>query len=311
MSACSSQLGCVDVSWVPGSKGACYLKNALVAQVTNSAVWGARLVANSTVMAPITNDFGACAASFISGSSGCGTPIPSFLTPGNAGSLSDSNVITLTLRDGSTRKYYMYLPPNYKTNTPAPVIISYHGNGETGINQALRTGFQDTTMNLNTITVYPSGVGGSWQGAPYSTPGIDDVSFTRQLFTYLSKNFCIDPTRVYATGCKSHINRLLTLTPSNIMTLFYSFKRRWFLQHPRLRSHSFSNVRSHWRKLRCQLPKQHLRLNMQSFCSHLPLQFLPQARPLSRDPWRHGRHHPLYRWQHSWSMRGQHPEVDE
>lgn len=203
MSLCSNSLGCVDVSWVPGNKGSCYLKNSLVAQVSNSGVWGARLVANETITTPITSDFATCAASIFSGSTGCGKAIPSTLTPGSTNSLTSLNVLSFTLRDGSVRQYYMYLPPKYTIYQPAPVIISFHGNAETGLNQAGRTGFQDTTLNSNTITVYPSGVGGSWQGAPYAVAGIDDVSFVKQLFTYLSQNFCIDPTRVYATGCKS------------------------------------------------------------------------------------------------------------
>lgn len=39
-----------------------------------------------------------------------------------------------------------------------------------------------------------------WEGAPYSTAGIDDISFTLQLLTSLQSLYCIDPNRVYASG---------------------------------------------------------------------------------------------------------------
>lgn len=46
---CAQTSGCVDVSYVPGTPGACYLKNAIVPIQSNSNVWGARSVNATSV----------------------------------------------------------------------------------------------------------------------------------------------------------------------------------------------------------------------------------------------------------------------
>lgn len=38
---CDSTSGCVDVSWVPGTPGPCYLKSSVQSPSANSGVWGA------------------------------------------------------------------------------------------------------------------------------------------------------------------------------------------------------------------------------------------------------------------------------
>lgn len=41
---------------------------------------------------------------------------------------------------------------------------------------------------------------GYWQGAPYATAGVDDVSFVAQLVRSISATYCVDPNRIYASG---------------------------------------------------------------------------------------------------------------
>ena len=40
----------------------------------------------------------------------------------------------------------------------------------------------------------------SWQGAPYSIPGVNDTQFISDLIDFLPSRYCIDTTRIYATG---------------------------------------------------------------------------------------------------------------
>jgi len=82
-------------------------------------------------------------------------------TPGNAGSLTSS--IPITLADGEIRYYTMFLPIQYSISKPSPVIFGFHGNGNSPGSLSSVTGWQNNTLNTNTITVYPAGVGQKWQ----------------------------------------------------------------------------------------------------------------------------------------------------
>jgi poly(3-hydroxybutyrate) depolymerase len=104
--------------------------------------------------------------------------------------------------------------------------------------------------NAGFIAVYPlgglttlnGGLGTAWQGAPYANSSFDDVcspallshchetlthvqiQFTKDMITDISKNLCVDTTRIYATG-KSNgggFVNLLMCTPT-VANLFAAF----------------------------------------------------------------------------------------
>jgi len=152
---------------------------------------------NETAAQPVRYDYATCALSYFgAGSGGCGNPLPPGITAGTAYSVP----FNIVLHDGSTRQYLLYIPSNYSPTTPAPLVIAYHGNGDTGLVIQGDSGWATNAANPNYIAVFPYGVGGSWQGAPYSTAGIDDIAFTRFLLANLTSTYCVDPTRVFAAG---------------------------------------------------------------------------------------------------------------
>lgn len=56
------------------------------------------------------------------------------------------------------RRYLLYFPVNYKPDTPAPLVLSYHGGTRTAeIQQALDL-LTSTYFNQDYITVYPNGI---------------------------------------------------------------------------------------------------------------------------------------------------------
>ena len=142
-----------------------------------------------------TSNFAQCQASFATGSTGCGLQLPSGQTPGG-----QSQVVNFTTASGTLRTYLVYIPSTYSVSTRTPLILSYHGASATSQGQEGLTGFSTTQYNTDTIVVYPQGINGYWQGAPYSTAGVDDVAFTTQLLANLSATYCVDPNRVYASG---------------------------------------------------------------------------------------------------------------
>ncbi|WP_232664546.1 alpha/beta hydrolase family esterase [Pseudonocardia sp. TRM90224] len=104
---------------------------------------------------------------------------------------------------GRDRTYQLHLPADYNPHRPYPLIVAYHGRGNTGAG----TEEFSKLSTLPAVVAYPDGVIGTgdgdrqaWQGAPYSAPGVDDVAFTNDLLDRLEATVCVDDRRVYATG---------------------------------------------------------------------------------------------------------------
>lgn len=96
---------------------------------------------------------------------------------------------------GVNRTYLLRVPADYRQGEPRPVILAYHGRGQTPKSMQSYTGL-DT---LPAITVYPQGTETGddqlgWQGAPYSNPAIDDMRFTTDVLDRLSRNLPPIPT---------------------------------------------------------------------------------------------------------------------
>ncbi|KAI8818295.1 putative ferulic acid esterase [Fimicolochytrium jonesii] len=123
---------------------------------------------------------------------GCGKNPP--LDPGS------STSYTLATPDGRTRRYTIHLPSSYKPATPAPLILSFHGNTKTAANQEQLSGFDNEEWNPDGIAIYPQGVNNAWQGAPYADASISDKAFITALLDHLEARYCIDPRRIYASG---------------------------------------------------------------------------------------------------------------
>jgi len=204
LAACSAQMACVDISYIPGQNGRCYLKTAQGTVYNNPGVWGARLMTNETIFPNATSDYATWALEvFGAGTSGCGSALPAGVVAGQ----STSTYTTMVTKDGLTRQYILYIPANYSPIKPSPLIIGYHGQGDQGTTFQASSGWSANAGNPNYIVAYPTGInppitntGNSWQGAPYSAPGVDDISFTKQLLNNLTATYCVDPTRVYAAG---------------------------------------------------------------------------------------------------------------
>lgn len=127
-------------------------------------------------------------------SAGCGTAPPQ--EPG------ESRQHPLA-SDGLDRSYRLHLPEDYTADRPWPVVLAFHGRGNTGAGTEEFSGLSE----LPAVVAYPEGVVGdgdgqrqAWQGAPYSAPGVDDVAFTHDLLDQLEADLCVDERRVYATG---------------------------------------------------------------------------------------------------------------
>ncbi|GGJ78739.1 hydrolase [Streptomyces camponoticapitis] len=162
-----------------------------------TAVAAAGLALVGSALAPVTATAAAPApatAATSSSAQGCRQPAPQ--QPG-------TSELRTVASGGLSRTYQLHLPADYTPRKDWPVVLAFHGRGNTGVGTEEFSGLS----NLPAIVAYPNGVIGTgdgdrqaWQGAPYAAAGVDDVAFTGDLIDELRRTLCVDSRRVYATG---------------------------------------------------------------------------------------------------------------
>ena len=114
---------------------------------------------------------------------------------------SSSNMVYTIKSSGGMRTYRVQTPAQYAYNTRMPMVILFSGKGANGAILEQLADFSTAPV----ISVYPEPLKGtdkanSWQGAPYSPPKVSDVSFTRDIITKMSEDYCVDPAQIYTVG---------------------------------------------------------------------------------------------------------------
>ncbi|THZ30397.1 hypothetical protein D6C91_01209 [Aureobasidium pullulans] len=144
--------------------------------------------------APVTNG--------VARSSGCGQPLNSQIVAGGA-----STQFSATGADGYVRTYNVHVPSTYDPSKAAPLIMAFHGRGDSGSAMESNSGLSIERINPYGISVYPTAIKdqdqqNTWQGDPsYATNRtVDDIGFVRALVTNISAQYCVDTSRVFAAG---------------------------------------------------------------------------------------------------------------
>ena len=131
--------------------------------------------------------------------------------PGTNGSASQATANgTLTNEQitsgGLSRNYLVYVPSNYNPATPMPLVLAYHGNGDSAQNfyNALQLGSwaQGSGFILATLDGPIRNIQGyqlAWDA--YSAPAQNaDLTFSRDVINALKSQYAIDNSRIYALG---------------------------------------------------------------------------------------------------------------
>ena len=111
---------------------------------------------------------------------------------------------------GLKRSFTLHLPPSYGQQ-PLPMVVNYHGYDNTAAEFEHYTNMGAEADQAHFIVVFPQGAldnnvpqpKASWNagiGAGGPTGLTDDVQFTRDMLSYLQRNYCIDTHRIYVTG---------------------------------------------------------------------------------------------------------------
>ena len=103
---------------------------------------------------------------------------------------------------GLQRTYVLHAPPGL--DHPSGLVISLHGAGQTGGEQASLTNYNAVADRHGFVVAYPDGIDFSWaDGRGASVPdreGVDDVGFLATLIDRLSHDYGIPAGRVFVTG---------------------------------------------------------------------------------------------------------------
>jgi len=125
---------------------------------------------------------------------------------GTAGCGEDHTISGVTLPFGLTssgrdRSYSVHIPFGYDENKPYPVVLGFHGSDSIGLFFEVDTRMSSSDYTPDKIMVYPDGVDGAWAGANYSSVSVDeDLQFISDLLDALRDSYCVDDSRIYATG---------------------------------------------------------------------------------------------------------------
>jgi len=103
------------------------------------------------------------------------------------------------LVDGVKRSFYIVPSTDSNSSTPHDLVLYFHGYGGNGKGSG-----EWNQGEANRITVYPDGVEQSWYqnaiGWDTRDNSSPDIRFVSVLIDSLEANYCIDKSKVYATG---------------------------------------------------------------------------------------------------------------
>ncbi|KAF2848041.1 carbohydrate esterase family 1 protein [Plenodomus tracheiphilus IPT5] len=157
----------------------------------------------------LLNSFLIAAVSLVPGitaSTGCFAALPAGLTPGGP-----SQNITIASKSVigniTQRQFLLHLPQNFaaKNDKPAPLILAFHGQLQPAWSMESVTEMSKPAFNKDYVVVYPQGLdvqAPGWLSDPLAPPSsvLDDRIFANEILDHLASHFCIDESRIYATG---------------------------------------------------------------------------------------------------------------
>lgn len=123
--------------------------------------------------------------------------------------LADEHIQSRTLmHDKVTRNYLLHLPKGLNPKQPLPLVMALHGGGGDAQSMVRSTkgGLDALSDRGQFILVYPQGLGRGWNDGRHDAvalrrrSSVDDVGFISLLIDILSKEFSIDPKRIFSTG---------------------------------------------------------------------------------------------------------------
>jgi polyhydroxybutyrate depolymerase len=116
----------------------------------------------------------------------------------------DAAVRRDTVRVGTAARTYVLRLPTGVTTAPRPLLLAFHGTGESGREMQRATALDALARRDGFLVAYPDAAVGNWaEGCACSRAdleGINDTGFVRAVVEDVARRYSVDRTRVYATG---------------------------------------------------------------------------------------------------------------
>jgi polyhydroxybutyrate depolymerase len=98
---------------------------------------------------------------------------------------------------GVARRYHLFVPEGHDGKKTYPLVFVFHGNGGSGSGMRRALDLEGASSGEG-IFVYPDGFGG-WD-LDTKADDNDDVAFVEQMLSSIGEAYCVDKSRVFATG---------------------------------------------------------------------------------------------------------------
>ncbi|MCO5732095.1 PHB depolymerase family esterase [Rhizobium sp. SSA_523] len=102
-----------------------------------------------------------------------------------------------------------FIPPSYNGRDKMPVVFDFHGSNSNPRGQMHRSSWDKVAAKNNFIVFAPQGsLSGdlpkthAWNvpGVTFREGGLNEVAFIKAAVETVKRDFCVDPTRIYASG---------------------------------------------------------------------------------------------------------------
>ena len=103
-----------------------------------------------------------------------------------------------------TRTFVLYAPPAARRSAVAPLLLAFHGTGESGAAFRAVAGLDAVAAREGWVVVYPDAAVGNWAEGCGCTAadrlGVNDTGFVRALIDSVAARVPVDRDRVFAAG---------------------------------------------------------------------------------------------------------------
>ncbi len=114
----------------------------------------------------------------------------------------------LILSGGLDRQYDLFVPSSYTPGKPSPLVFNFHGFTANPEGQDWLSLMSNLAEEAGFILATPKGSGNeeflSWNAGECCgqavLENVNDVAFTSDMIDRISAEYCVDPSRIYATG---------------------------------------------------------------------------------------------------------------
>jgi polyhydroxybutyrate depolymerase len=110
----------------------------------------------------------------------------------------------------ANRTYILHIPTGYTGTKPLPLVIDYHALGGTGSGQKSLSGWDKKGDANMFITAFPDSASNGSNGwnvgmccQSAQSNQVDDVGFVREMIKAIEAVACVDPKRIYVSGCSN------------------------------------------------------------------------------------------------------------